>query len=349
MGELAIKRITSTNPQSIINSFLDVKEENSYNTKDNYKRSIDEFLDITLGKSIPDVTWEDLESLEFSDILQYKDRLVKLGMKNNTIKAKFSSVRALFKGYLCTQNQNININIFQLELPKEKESEIRKRSSGALTHEEVMGLISFAKDREYKGKTQALLFKTLYVTAMRHRAILHLTKEDLYRRKDITGKEVYTIEVYTKGKDIVKPISDDLYNELINNVEYGTNRVFNISEDTIKKTFSEFKDCYHIKDSRNIVIHSIKKASLDRVITLTGDMYKGAEQGDHKSIDTTRKYYVGKNKSLTEQTSYTLFNDLNREYNITDLEDVSKEDLLDIIQKAGNETLIKLIRIKEGG
>lgn len=336
-------KITLFNNNSVlnaINDFLDDKSDDAKNTSKNYRGHITEFFRVVCNKEVESLLWDDVLNIQYQDVKMYQRYLKdNKGHKASTINSKVSAIKALFKQSLVNYNNDINLNVVNVKKLKEE-----KNSWGTLSKEEVDKLISYAERRSHKARVQALFFETSFITAIRYKALLCITRDNLKRVKDhSSGKYVYTINVQDKrDSNVVKSIPNRIYDELMEIEDNG--RIFNIDADTLRRTLKKFCQFHDIEDDRKIVLHSIKSASGGYVLDVTGSIEKAAKHLGHKDINTSYGHYIGKNNNLTDQASYKLFD---RSYKIRDLEELSKEELLGLIDKAGETFIARLVELKE--
>jgi site-specific recombinase XerD len=345
--QLMKNNVTIFNNNSIanaINIYLDNKGKKSANTRKNYEIWINEFFAAIVEgyTGFSSLTWEKVEAITYQDVCLYQKHLeVAKGNSNKTINAKLAGVKSLWTELL-KSNRNIDVNAMTVEpLPLPEEN---PNSWGSLTEEEVNSLYEFCMTVQYKPLVQKIYFELCFVTGIRYKALLDLTIEQLEQRVDkSTGKKIWCLCVNSKGKDVVKPVSDEMYSRLKSIFEKGSNKVFNVCDKYLRQTLTYFCNKKGIGEDRKIVLHSLKKASMDFVYENTKDIVKTASHGGHKGIQTSYDYYLGKNTSLVDQASYELFD---TKFDITMLEGLTKEELLERISKCGIGMIRQLVEVK---
>ena len=85
--------------------------------------------------------------------------------------------------------------------------------------------------------------------------------------------------------------------------------------------------------------HGIKKASVNRVLDLTDNLFKAKEHACHESIETTAKFYVRYHKDYESSMSLHIMDDID----VNKLNDLSKEQLLDLIKSSDDKIKFALM------
>lgn len=322
----------------IIDLILSLKSDN---TKKTYINTYNDFSQYFFNKiSYKLLTWENLLSLNYIDIIEYVKHL-ELSYKTSSIKSKLASLQFLSKELNKIKPNSINSSIFHIEI-KNKDKE---NSYGALTKEEMNNLLEYCKSLDTR---KYLFFKLMLATAHRVNSLLNLKWGDIKLIKE-NDKDIPIIEIYDKTNHFKTPISNELYNELKQNLYQGIddNKIFyDINNMALCRILDKFCAKYNIdKKSRNIVVHSIKKTSGDIVYEKTnGDISATAKHLHHNNISTAYKHYIGKNISYTEQTSYTIFNDDNvNSVLLEKLNNLSKNDIIEYLLLLDDMTKNKIL------
>ena len=167
---------------------------------------------------------------------------------------------------------------------------------------------------------------------------------------DTSDEDVYynVIKLQDKGSNLEVAISDELYNKLLMmkevNDELGIkeDRVFPITRKTLSKCLKEFCEADGIDEDRNMVLHSLKKASIDKVYKESGDINLTARHGHHKGVEMVYRHYQGKNDGLANSPSLNLFNGTKRD--LGELESLTKDELLRVISNCNGLTIDTLLR-----
>lgn len=312
--------------------------ERSENTYKTYMSNYREFFEIVLNKEISFVSWEDLLSIRYEDILRYRKALQDKGNINKTINLKVASLSTLYEE-LHKINREVDLVVVSPASLPEDESE--GNTYGSLKEQEVESLIDYCYNlpKRQKPKQRAMFFKLAYVTAIRQGALLSMQWDDITPILEDKKAKGMLITVKDKGKTIQTPITLELYNELLevkqeDNINDG--RVFPTTRKTLSKTLKDFCEDDGIDhEKRNIVLHSLKKASIDKVYLETGDITKTARHGHHSGIEMVYKTYEGKNSKLLEQPSFTVFDKSNIKQLEKDLQKYDKGDIIEAIVKLG--------------
>jgi integrase len=330
---------------SAIQYYVERLAEDSPNTAKSFGNYIKEFFMAVKGKEINDLVWDDLISITNNDVVCFQSLLRRKNSKNTT-NQKISAVKSLFRA-LKPNCDGINMNAFEIKPFKIKDNDVE--SYGSLTEDEVERLLEFAGKQSYRSLVQKLYFKTRFIAGIRHDAVFTLEWKQIKRLLDKKNNvEAWVIGVDDKGKSVKKAISDKFYEELCElksyisegEKNYNKNKVFNICDKYLRNTLREFCKVEGINEDRNIVLHSLKKSSCDYVYDRSKDITLTATQGQHSDINTTYNNYIGKNSGFIDQPSYYMFDD---EVSIDKLRDLSKEELLDLIEKCGKGVIRQLI------
>lgn len=309
----------------------------SKNTAKNYKGFYKEFFTYTLNKSYNDVTWDELLSVTYDDVLEYVGALE---VKNNpkTVSTKIASLQSLVKE-LKKINHDLNTDVFNVKIDTKN---VKTNEYGAFTEEEVYKLLDYAKNlKSDKAYVQYIFFKLSLATAHRMNSLLSLKWNDIVLKTE-NGKQIWCLELHDKTGHYTTPISDELYKEL--RELYNGNdeeKVLKITDKTLSLTLKKFCKEYNIdKDGRNLVIHSIRKCSSDIVYSTTQDIVATSRHLRHANINTCYRTYVARNQELSNSHSYSMFSEKESVDDV--LGNLSKEQLLDLI-KGCNQSVISAI------
>lgn len=319
-----------------INAFLDYYE--SENTRRNYTRYIKKMFMYITGKEIYDLTKEDILSINIEQVKKYKAYL-KNQIGSNTNNQELSACKALWDDFI--ENGDLKFNPFIIRKIK-----IRKKQKhyGSLTEEELEQLYDYCLTLK-KGMTKKLYFEFLATVTCRRSIAENIKFEDIKWTLNNNDKKYYwVVNAFDKTEEVNRAISEEFYNRLKENFknydQYDQKKgyIFNISGKTMETTLKNFCEYAGInKEERNIVQHSIKSTGLDRIQRVFGDINITARAGGHSSIQTTYDNYVGKNVDYSQQPSILL----GKDYNIDMLSELTKEQLLDVINSCSKVTLIE--------
>jgi integrase len=334
MNATAIANVTEINKDYVyskIEKFLNDKKANSINTYRNYKVDVKDFCLTVFNKEVEYVTNFDFENTTIDDIIEYRALMHDEGKSNTTINRRINTVKTLFC-YLEAGNSNIRSSIFNV-VKKLKE---HHNGYGVLTWEEATEMFRLAKETK-NGERLSILFELGVKTCMRLNALLTLTSDNIIQREQ-HGNKIWVVETIDKGEKHIKPISDDLYNRL--NSIYDGERYFNFYPHLIGKHIKQLSDQMGLDPRRNIRFHSLKKCGINFVYDATGDIMAAQLQGNHKSPVTTMKSYMEHKKDLSQMASYTM----GEAIDLSKLEELTKEELLEAISKMSSGSQLELLR-----
>ena len=324
------------------------------NTQDNYKGRFNKYFQAITNSTIDNITWEQLSQITYTDSATYQQYLVNEGkMKNKTINETMSAISKMFN-FLSIKYPQHNINPSNATLVNLFESEHENNSYGSLSEEEIYSLFSYCEKVKYKPLSQKLFFETLFITALRFDAVRTLTINNIHNILDPETKQmVYVIKTVDKSKNRTIAIPNQLALRLLDEPKNNDtvfkldnpDRIFDFGEQAIKNTLTKFCKANNIDESRNIKLHSIKKAAVNNALTITnGNITEVAKFAGHNSANTTLKYYTDMHTNYTEQLSMRTGYDKN---DMRKLDNLSRTELLELIDKAGVGTIKKLVNIME--
>jgi len=319
-----------------LENFLKSKSEN---TAKNYLGDIKQFCLYMFKKECQFVTVEDLASITGDDLVCYRNHLQE-SMKGTSANRKIKSVRSFYK-YVEADHPDVRTAIFN-KVEKVKEND--KKGWGELTLEEVNEMIQRVKSYN-NGDELSVLFEVAFITAIRLDALLTLNYEENVFLKNEDGKNIWVIDVIDKDKKHIKSISNDLKSKLDSLGRFGRERVFgNLHEHKVGDAIRSLVVEMGIDPRRNIRFHSFKKASINFVLDMTGDIKQAQLHGNHSSAKTTLDSYVRRSNKLSAQPSYYIGTELDT----SPLNELSKEELLSLIENSSVSTKIELLnKIKQ--
>jgi integrase len=312
--------------QRVYKSFMDSRR--SDRTREEYKARIDEFFAMVLKdryRGIDFLRFEDIETIEKNDVInEFITPLKQRGNTDNTIIVKLNSVRS-FYNELLSNNIKVNPLIFKHNLKKKPNHHI------ALSHDEVLQLIEFMK-KEKDGLEKYLLTKMFFHTANRKTATVHMTWDDIQRKRDIsTGQNVWVVLVEDKGEKVTgKPISDDFYKELCQLKRDDTNRLFPTlsSSNGAYKRFERSLKKFGKVIGKNITIHGLKATAITIAYQMSKDIELCRQLGGHADISTTG-IYIREEEDYTKQMSYIM----SKKVDESILDNMSGDELKEFINK----------------
>lgn len=311
-----------------IKTFLDRAEQNSLNTRVAYEHSIREFFLTMRGKKLEDLIESDLYFTKPQIETYQVDMRNKF--KSTTVNNKIS---ALKKCYTKLEEYGFDVKTSWFTLERYKEYD--KESYDPMTHEEIIKAINILS-KTRKGFEKGLMIRVAYSTAFRKDSILNLKWTDIYNNEG-----VWFIKTIGKGNKLDnKKISNDLYEELMKQKELvGGEYIFRLTNKTINKMLAYIRENIDFGE-RKITFHSLKKSSINEVALITNyDIKAMQQQGNHASVTTTLNDYMAK-KTLDD----LIVVDINYKVPVEKFEELSKDELLDIIRNADRNIQIKLLQ-----
>lgn len=300
------------------------------------------------------VTFEQLKSLKMVDIMLLyawlreevvgSDGSKTPRYKINTVNKHIKGMKSFFK-FMNNEFVEISDRIFNnidLENP-EKDAE----GYGGLEWSEARSLWEYANNEEIfgsKAKKMSALIMLASVTSIRAEALLTSTWSKNWKVKTERGVKVNYIDVVDKSKRHIKPVSEELYNELRQSVPEDT-MFYGLDKNNINPLLEKCLEGVGIDKSRNIKFHSLKKAGVMRAFEKYDSIHKAQKQGNHSSPATTEKHYMEFKESLMDMASYELEKDIDV---MDELINYSKEDLLKAISKMKDVSKKELLDILKG-
>lgn len=316
------------NVWNCINTFLNRIEQNSINTRKTYEKAIRDFFRTMRNK--------ELENLVESDLIFTKPQIesYQTNMRNNYKSGTVNSrISALKKCYSKLEDYGFEVKPSWFDL--ERYTEHDKEAYDAMTHEEVIQAINLVSTTR-AGIQKALLIRLAYATAFRKESLMSLEWKDIINRDG-----VWFVKALGKGqKWDYKKISDDLHSELMKLKDtVDRDKIFTLTKKTLTRMMKYIRENMDFGE-RRITFHSFKKSSIREVALLTNwDLKAMQRQGNHSNVTTTLNDYIGE-KSLDD----LVIVDTNYHVPLEKFDDLSKEELLDIIKKADRNIQIKLLQ-----
>lgn len=312
-----------------IENFLNDK---SINTAINYRIDINQFTQFFFKKDLEYVLEDELEKIEADDVITYRNWL-REKYANATVNRRINSMKSLY-GYLEAGNPLIRKAIFNVA----KSLMENPNSYGSLTWEEVQEMAERA-NRLPQGHEFSVLIEVAVKTCIRLSALLNLKWEQIYD-KNQKGEDIKVIEVIDKGQPHLKPISEKLFKRI--STLKGYEKVFqHFHPHKVADHLAIICKEMNINEKRNISFHSFKKAGINYVFDTTGDIMLAQQQANHKSSATTMKSYLQHKEDLRDIPSYTM----GEEISMNDLNNLSKEQLLQAIDKLKSSSKLELLRV----
>jgi integrase len=311
-----------------IQVFLDRKAQNSENTRATYERAIRNFFLEMRGKTLEELTAEDLV-FSHQAVEGYQTELLKK-FKRGTVNNRIAALKSCYKK-LESYGFAVRASWFDLD----KNEEWDKEPSDPMKHEEIVQAIKLVLDTR-EGKQKALLIRLAYATAFRKESILQIKKTDLIERNGI-----WFVKVLGKGnKWDYKKISSDLRTELEERIAESKNdKVFTLTPKTVNRMMNYIRENIDFGD-RKITFHSLKKSSIEEVALITNnDLNAMQTHGSHRSVLTTLNDYTAK-KKLDD----LIVVDIHYKVPVEEFDNLSHEQLLELVKSADRNVQVKLLQ-----
>lgn len=316
------------NVYGTIHTFLLRKGQNSKNTRDTYERAISDFFKTMRNLELNQLVEEDLIFTK-KQIVSYQVAL-KEKYKGATVNNAITAIRECYKR-LEDDGFAVDTKWFNLERYDEHDSE----SYDTLTHEEVCAVIGLVS-KTRKGSEKALLVRLAYATAFRKQSLLDLKWSSIVNINDI-----WYLKTIGKGNKLShKKLSKDLCLALeAHKVNSKGEKIFELTKTTVNKMMNYIRENMDFGD-RNIVFHSLKKASVNEVNIISGGDIKAMQaHGDHADAKTTLNDYLAK-KNMEELVMV----DTNTIIPVEKFDEMSKEEVVNLIKSMDRSTIIRLLQ-----
>lgn len=328
---------------SLVEQFL--KENKTKSTANIYKRHIEEFF----GVDIDFLTFDKIAKISTEQARKYYNNMIEQGVEKSTISGKSSSLRNMYDyliANLVEWDGRVYKHILSINPLEGYNIKYKSEQYGTFTENEIKSIISLARK---EGRLDlALYYELLVVTAIRSEAVLKLTLSDFM---NINGK-IY-VEGEDKGKQGIEKdynvqIPQYLYDDLCKLVNDRDERIFKFTRQTALNSLIGAKNrkyensyCYKIgiskeeRDSRNLVLHSFKRASGIMALEYANNIKEVADHMHHANIQTTQIYVSDYDRKETPISMKINLRDNTIEDKKVELEKLSKEELIQIILENG--------------
>lgn len=190
-----------------------------------------------------------------------------------------------------------------------------------------------------QGQEKSAFLRMAYTTSFRKSTLQNLKWTDI--KLNISGN-YYEVSVVGKGgKKHVVPISTDLYNELLKIREfayyqkYEDDRIFHLTDKTIRLMLESLKQKLGILPERNVVFHSFRNVAAG-----FGTLEEAKKHLNHSNISTTETYYRHINEDLSNSISLRIEDKIDDSV----LESLTKEELIELIVNQNQGTLAQIKR-----
>lgn len=321
-----VHRFESETVWNDIQIFLKKKENKSENTRKSYENALKNFFIWLNGKRLEILLPGDLH-IKNKDVIQYQNFLKEKGNKNSTVNARLGAIRS-FYSFLGANEYDVNNDIFS-DIDKYDEDE-DSESAGELTLDEVQRMIDFLKNDPNKGLEKSLLIMLAVTTSFRKTSLLSLNWSNIsYSEKE----NLYIISTYLKRKKDSKPITPEQYKQLLQIKKPNQEKIFTLSSATVQRMMDKLKKELNIDDSRNICFHSLKNLAIGFACGILKDMNAAQIQGNHKTMQTTKKFYIKANRRFGNMPGLKMW----EKVEMSKLDKLNREELVKIIKEQCSE------------
>ncbi|MDY8021242.1 site-specific integrase [Paenibacillus polymyxa] len=322
--------------ESISAYLMKVKRRNE-NTYYNYEVAIRRFFMWYKNKTLEELKVEDLDILN-EQMIRYQAHLLDdYDYGHNYVNALVAPIVKLYE-HLSRNRYDVKAEDVRLDkLPDDGES------YGELTVREAETMAKLAV-KQKKGQEKSAIIRLAYTTSFRKSSLLNIKWSDI--TKDRSGT-VYLVKAVGKGgKAHTRPISEDLYHELLKiktqpyYQRYNDDYIFHLSKDTIRNMMNTLKEEMHITEDRNVVFHSLRNVAAGYIKETGGDIEEIRDQLNHSDYNSL-KHYMHKDTDYLNMAGIRMNEEIEDEI----LEGLSREELLSLINNQ-NET-VRLILKRE--
>lgn len=309
----------------------------SNNTSSGYKRVIVDFFQMTINKSVEDVSREDLERLLPAVVeRQYTKELLNKGYKQSTI-ISYLKIVGIFMRELEINEVYSGFN-YQKLITKSlsngrlRDDSVRRERMTISDYDECLNWLQnikqFSKRYEYKRIGYVNVLKFMFVTGIRISATFENAKwSDIKRSEDFIGQQGWTAYVVDKGNRVTpKPISDEFYEELRSDMYKGNDDAL-IFDGLSKQGFATLLREFNEYAGRELTPHSIRVGAATKVYGLTKDLVLTQRFLGHQDPKETVKY-IREEDRFNSGSSI-----LSSEIDMSIVDDLSHEELLNIIKR----------------
>lgn len=329
-----VQRIGVDNVYTDIQAFFD--EYESEKTKKEYLRDIQEFFRYIHGKELNDLILNDITNVSNGQpmakkhVISYRKHLMNKNSEG-TVNRKITSIRSLYK-FLQGEGYPLNYLIFALRALK-----YNPDSYGVLTKEQVESMAELALSETYGEQLHALIYLSA-VTSIRITALLSLTWGNI--KKD-SGSRFYTVNTVDKRKKaVIKPFEEELYLKMVA-IKKSEKLFEDLKVDYVNAAIGKLAKALEINE--RIVTHSLRKTAPAHEMRTTGDVRRGMEQSNHKSVQTFIDSYTDKKVNFAELAGIKMF----RKIDESVFENVSKEDILMKLKEMNKDVYDQLALVFE--
>lgn len=314
----------------------------SENTRNQYRRVVNNFLTMTIGITIDEVEPHHIALLSEEGAQSFvADRFTheyrKGGKSDSTIDNYLSIMRSFVQKLQSNKyGSDLGIDYEYILDPVLSSQGFKNANTKAIPvmtmtqYEQLLEWFKnypFSKRYEDKGEKYAMALKFMHTTAIRVSATFQNLKwNNITFEEDMYGNSAWVINVIDKGDKLNrKPISEDFYQELKNVMYNGDDEalVFSgISQQGFANLITEFSE----QNNTDLSPHSIKVGAGTQLYLMTRNPIMVQKFLDHSDLETTMRY-IRIDNNLAETGSYILSNNLN----VDEVRNISYDKLVNII------------------
>ena len=315
-------KLNEENVYESIKLYLDKKKNK--NTRASYEKNFNKFFLATRSKTYEHITKSDLARYTLEE-MEYFQKQLNEEMSNGSVNQVMSSIYSLMQK-LASYGYIENLHIFKVSrLPTDS------KGYGVLEDSEIKQMIELVGGIKTE---RGMLIHLGYVTALRKEALLSLEASNFKREKGLS-----IVEAKDKNGKISKTA---LAKETVEAIEYlleksSDSKLFHLSSATVTRMMTKLVNELGL-EGRNITFHSIRKASCNEAIAMTGDVKEVQAHMGHSSASTTMDAYA-KAKEIS-----TIGMEIGKEVDMSIFEAMSKKELIKMIARADRDTQLKLLR-----
>lgn len=278
-----------------IENYLKVKGKHSKNTENSYRGDFGRFLREVFHTTIEDVTVEQLNSIDYSLIMQYRDNMDQ-EVTNNTINRHMSTISAIMKHL-----KNRNVLVSDVSYLDEVKKLPAQPVEIAYMPPEIVDIYTLEAGKE---KNHPELKQSLIMIAVECALRLNEALNLEIGQFTIEGDTV-VLKGYGKGnKEYFDRINIDVYKEvvstMVSNPDNPKSKLFSpLSTKNITDMMLRIKNKLGYQHTE-YSFHSFKKTGVTMAYEASGnDILEAQRKGRHSSLDTTRRYLRGRDYGAT--------------------------------------------------
>lgn len=271
-----------SNIENIKNNFVYSKGLSSENTSKTYATIVEVFL------KYYNYNEQTIINMDYAELTNYFKLMNDNGRKASTINTHMTVIKEFYKE-LELHNYTINKQVYLI-----KKMKISSVDSYYIpTKEEITKLMEIARNEKQHSQEKELFIKIAYATAFRYTALDELKVKDVYMESD----NYYITSIDKGNKRNTSRISKNLFEEInLFETTKGLNRndkLFTISYKTLTRFIKKAQNELGL-ENENFTLHSIRKASIDYVVSTNTDIRIAQAHANHASASTTIDIYSKK-------------------------------------------------------